>query len=170
MVHFTTRLKKFEKQGEKTGWTYIEIPADLTEQLKPGNRKSFRVKGKLDNYKISQVALIPMGGGIFIMAVNAAMRKGIAKKQGAMVNVELAEDKQPLKLSADFMDCLEDEPAAAAYFNQLPQGHRNYFSKWIESAKTESTKVKRISMAVNALARNLGFPEMLREEKAKKQE
>jgi hypothetical protein len=29
MVQFTTTIHRFEKQGEKTGWTYVEIPADL---------------------------------------------------------------------------------------------------------------------------------------------
>ena len=39
MVHFITTILKFDKQGEKTGWTYIEIPADIAEQLKPNNKK-----------------------------------------------------------------------------------------------------------------------------------
>jgi hypothetical protein len=45
MIKFTATLLKFDKQGEKTGWTYIEIPADLAQKLKPGNKKIFRVKG-----------------------------------------------------------------------------------------------------------------------------
>ena len=74
MVQFTATIHKFEKQGEKSGWTYIEIPADIAQQLKPGNKKSFRVKGKLDQFKIAGVSLLPMGGGSFIMAINATMR------------------------------------------------------------------------------------------------
>ena len=74
MVNFTTTLLQFAEQGEKTGWTYIEIPADIAEQIKPNNKKSFRVKGRLDNYKISSVALMPMGDGKFIMPFNAIMR------------------------------------------------------------------------------------------------
>ena len=35
MVQFTTTIHKFEKQGEKTGWTYVEIPADIAGQLVP---------------------------------------------------------------------------------------------------------------------------------------
>ena len=84
MVQFTTTIHRFEKQGEKTGWTYVEIPADLAGQLVPGNKKAFRVKGKLDNFSIKGVSLLPMGGGSFIMPLNAAMRKGIGKKAGAM--------------------------------------------------------------------------------------
>jgi hypothetical protein len=38
MVRFETALRKFDKQGEKTGWTYIEIPADIAAKIKPGKR------------------------------------------------------------------------------------------------------------------------------------
>jgi len=79
MILFTTAIHKFEKQGEKTGWTYIEIPADIAQNLKPGNKKSFRVKGKLDNYKIAVVALLPMGGGSFIMLLMAPCEKESAR-------------------------------------------------------------------------------------------
>ena len=57
MIKFITTILKFDKQGEKTGWTYIEIPAILAEQLLPGSKKSFRVKGKLDEHTIQQVRL-----------------------------------------------------------------------------------------------------------------
>ena len=77
MVQFSAVLKKFKDKGEKTGWTYIDVPGKITEMLKPGNKKSFRVKGKLDNHSINGVALLPMGGGEFIMAINAEMRKAI---------------------------------------------------------------------------------------------
>jgi hypothetical protein len=134
MIDFTATLKQFAEQGEKTGWTYFEVPSDLAQRLKPGNKKSFRVKGKLDNYKITGVSLLPMGGGVFIMAVNASMRKGIAKKKGAMIRVRLEEDKNEFRFNKDFMDCLEDEHAAIAFFKTLPGSHQRYFSKWIDSA------------------------------------
>ena len=40
MVEFTATLEKFGKKGEKTGWTYIEIPADVAQEIKPGNKKT----------------------------------------------------------------------------------------------------------------------------------
>src|SRR5215831_3491584 len=94
MIQFTTTLLQFAEQGEKTGWTYIRISAKLAGQLKPGNKKSFRVKGKLDDYVIKGVALMPMGDGEFIMPVNGTMRKGIGKRKGATVKVQLQEDKK----------------------------------------------------------------------------
>lgn len=168
MVEYKTTILKFDKQGEKTGWTYIDVPADIAEQLYPGTKKSFRVKGKLDEHPIKQMALLPMGNGNFILPLKADIRKAIGKKHGAHVLVSLTRDKEEFKFSEDFMVCLEDEPKALTYFKKLTGSHQKYFSKWIDSAKTEETKVKRITMAVNALARDMGYPEMLRESKAKK--
>ncbi|HSZ87631.1 MAG TPA: DUF1905 domain-containing protein, partial [Puia sp.] len=87
MIQFTTALKKFGEQGEKTGWTYIEVKETFAQKIKPGNKKPFRVKGKLDNYFIKGIALMPMGDGSFIMPLNAAIRKGIGKRKGAMLKV-----------------------------------------------------------------------------------
>lgn len=162
MVKFIASIHRFEKQGEKTGWTYIEVPVDLAQQLKPGNRKEFKVKGKLDAHPIKRVSLFPMGGGKFILVLNAALRKAIAKKHGAMVNVQLTEDKSEFVFNTDFLECLRDEPVADAHFQSLTGSHQRYFSKWIDDAKTEPTRVKRITMAVNALAKKWGYPEMIR--------
>ena len=162
MVQFTTMIKQFDKQGEKTGWTYIDIPSDIAEKLMPGNRKGFYVKGKLDSFAVAGLALLPMGGGNFILTINASLRKAIRKKKGAMLDVRLQVDRQGYQLNEDFVTCLNDAPEARGFFDTLTGSHRNYFSKWIDSAKTEPTKIKRITMAVNALSKRWGFSEMLR--------
>ncbi|MBS1504591.1 MAG: DUF1905 domain-containing protein, partial [Bacteroidetes bacterium] len=48
MVEFDAIMLQFAEQGEKTGWTYIDISADIALQMKPDNKKSFRVRGMLD--------------------------------------------------------------------------------------------------------------------------
>ena len=166
MIRFASILRKFDEQGEKTSWTYVHIPADLAEQLLPGNKKSFRVKGKLDDHPISKVALMPMGEGDFILPINARMRKAIRKNEGAGINVELEVDSQ-IELDAELMACLEDEPPARDFFGSLPGAHQRYFSRWVQEAKTSETRIKRITMAVMALSRGLGFGEMIRESKGK---
>jgi len=167
MIQFMTTLHKFDKQGEKTGWTYIEINSTHAKKLKPDTKVSFRVKGTLDSYKIKQIALLPMGDGKFIMPVNAAMRKGIGKKLGDRIKVSIEEDNSEFVFSQDFMDCLRDDPAAQDFFQSLSGSHQKYFSKWIDSAKTSATKTKRIIMAVTALSKKQGYPEMIRANKAR---
>jgi Domain of unknown function (DUF1905)/Bacteriocin-protection, YdeI or OmpD-Associated len=165
MVKFSTTILKFDSQGEKTGWTYITIPAKIAKQLNPGIKKSYRVKGKLDDFEIEKTALIPMGEGDFIMAINAAMRKGVRKQKGATLKVVLEVDSSPILPPSELMECMADEPEALEYYNSLPQGHRNYFTKWIDSAKTDTTKAKRIALVIKTMLRKMDFGAMLREER-----
>ncbi len=168
MIQYKTIIRKFDEQGEKTGWSYIEIPQAEAEKLKPGFKKSYRVKGFLDNYKIEKTSLLPMGGGNFIIPLNASMRKALGKRKAAMVFVKLEADHRAVQINAAFLQCLADEPVALEYFNSLPGSHRNYFSKWIESAKSDETKANRIARAVSALSKKWGYPEMIRAGKADK--
>lgn len=165
MIFFTSTIQKFDKQGEKTGWTYIVVPDKIAKKLNSGVKKSYRVKGKLDDCVIEKTALIPMGGGDFILPINAAIRKATGKRFGASLQVQLQLDETPIVPPAELLECMQDEPEALKYFNSLPQGHRNYFTKWIESAKTEPTKTKRIALVIKTMVRKMDFGAMLREER-----
>ena len=167
MITFTATILKFGEKGEKTGWSYIDIPAEIASLLNPGTKTSFRVKGKLDSYIINGISLVPMGGGNFIMALNATMRKGLRKSTGATIKVQLAVDK-PYEVIPELLECLADEPPALDFFRQLPRSHQNYFSKWIQGAKTNATKAKRIAQTINALVKKQGFGEMIRAAKKEK--
>jgi len=148
--------------GEKTGWTYIRVSAALAGQLIPANKKSFRVKGRLDVHPVRGLALIPMGEGDFILALNAAIRKMIRKQKGDMLQVELEVDKTVITPPKDLVECLADEPEALAYFRNLPKSHQNYFGSWIKAAKTDGTRTRRIACVVSACVQHLSFAEMLR--------
>jgi len=163
MIEFTTTILQFAEQGEKTGWSYIHIPADLAQQLKPGNKKSFRVRGMLDGLAVKGMALMPMGGGNFIMALKAEVRKGIHKNAGAMVQVRIEEDTEyKVEVPDDLQECFDFEPEALNFFNSLPKSHRDYFIKWIDQAKTNETRAKRIINTVNAMLRKWNYGQMLR--------
>ena len=162
MVQFTATIEQFAEQGEKTGWSYVTIPPDIAEELKPGFKKSFRVKGKLDAYPIAQQALLPMGNGSFILPLKASLRKAIHKNKGAMLKLILEVDKKPLKISAELLECLADSPKAEKKFTSMPHSHQMYYSNWIESAKTVETKAKRIGLTILAMEKNLSYGEVLR--------
>lgn len=168
MIKFNTTILKFDEQGEKSGWTYFVIPAELALKLKPGNKKSFRVKGKLDAHAIKQVALIPMGEGDFIMPLNAAMRKALGKRKGAQLQVQLTVDDSDFVFCKEMMECLEDEPKALENFKKLSGSEQKYFSKWVDSAKTTETKAKRILQTLNAMLSGMHYGQMIRSLKKEK--
>ncbi|HEU4607078.1 MAG TPA: YdeI/OmpD-associated family protein [Chitinophagaceae bacterium] len=162
MISFEATIQQFGQQGEKTGWTYVLIPAALAAQLQPESRQSFRIKGKLDHHPVKAVALLPMGGGDFILPLNASLRKALGKGRGALLSLRIEPDNTPPTLDPLLLECLQDDPEALAFFNGLPGSVKNYFSKWVGSAKTEATRTKRLASAVNALARHQSFNEMIR--------
>ena len=81
-----------------------------------------------------------------------------------MLKLSLEEDKKPLEVSAELLECLADAPKAEKKFNALPRSHQMYYSKWIESAKTMETKAKRIALTIQAMEKNLTYGEMLKSE------
>lgn len=162
MTTFTTILQKFGEKGEKTGWTYLEIPPDVAQEIKPDTKLGFRVKGTIDQFSIKLTALLPMGDGTFIIPMNAQIRKGIRKNEGATVTVNLEEDTDELPQSEELLLCLEDVPEALEAFQKLPKGHQNYYNNWIESAKTIETKTKRIAMTVQGMAMGMTYSEMMK--------
>lgn len=168
MVSFKAIIQKFGSKGEKSGWSYINVPAPVCRKLHPQDRRSFRVKGFIDQHPIEGIALLPIKDGKFILALNAGIRKAIRKKEGAMVDLKLEPDDSAPSIPQDLKECLHDDPVAEEYFNTLKMGERNYFIKWIESARTEPTRTKRLAMAINAFANKLDFGTMLRREKDKK--
>lgn len=164
MVEFTTIILQFAEQGEKTGWSYIEITADIAQQMKPGNKRSFRVRGMLDALPVQGMALMPMGEGNFIMALKADVRKKLHKNAGAMLHAKLEEDIDfKVDIPVDLQECFDFEPESWDFFNSLAKSHRNYFVKWINDAKTSETRAKRIVNTVNAMLRKWPYNVMIRE-------
>lgn len=166
MVHFKAEIEQFESMGEKTGWRYVFIPADLASQLKADCKKSFRVKGKIDAVEIEGLATSPMGGGDFIIALKADLRKRLRKEAGATVELFLEEDKDfKVEMPEDLEICLSEEKHLMASFLKQPKSHQNYFINWINSAKTETTRTKRLVATVTAMYEKQDFGAMIRTSK-----
>jgi uncharacterized protein YdeI (YjbR/CyaY-like superfamily) len=96
------------------------------------------------------------------MPLNLTVRKAIKKRQGENLFVQIEIDKKGYELNKEFLQCLEDDPTALAYFKTLAGSHQKYFSKWIESAKTIETKTKRIVQTINALSKQWDYGTMIR--------
>ena len=167
MINLKAEIEKFETNGEKTGWSYIFIPNAIAEQLKPGERRSMRVKGKIDDLEVSGIGLMPMGHGDFIMALNKSIRKQLRKEAGAKVELNLTFDADfKIEMPDDLEICLAEEEELLQQFLTMPKSHQNYFINWLNTAKTEPTRTKRLVMIVNAMDKKYNFGEMVRANKS----
>jgi L-ascorbate metabolism protein UlaG (beta-lactamase superfamily) len=159
---FTAVIHRFGEMGEKTGWTYIIVPSDEAQKMHAADKKGFRVKGKLHDVAIAQVALMPMGEGDYVLPINASMRKQLKQSIGASIRMQLSKDESALTIDDDFQACLAEEPEAQKFFNTLAPSHQKYFSKWIAEAKTEATKTKRLAQAIEGLSQKMDYATMIR--------
>jgi len=171
MITFKAEIERFAEMGEKTGWTYIFISAAIANEIKENCKKSYRVKGKLDQIPVEGLALVPMGEGDFIISLNATIRKKLKKEKGAVLDVSLEEDTTfKIEMPEDLELCLsDDEPELLKSFLKLPKSHQNWYINWLNSAKTEPTRTKRIVRIVSAMAKNWDFGTMMREGKPPKE-
>lgn len=171
MVTFKAEIERFAEMGEKSGWTYVFIPLAIANEIKPDCRKSYRVKGRLDHFEIVGIALVPMGEGNFIMALNGGMRKQLKKDVGGVLELCLEEDTTfKIEMPEDLELCLSDEPHLIKNFLKQPKSHQNWYINWVNSAKTEPTRTKRIVRIVSAMDKDWDFGTMMRDGKPRKEE
>ncbi|MDN3585418.1 YdeI/OmpD-associated family protein [Pedobacter aquatilis] len=169
MIHFECEIERFEKMGEKTGWSYVFIPNGIADEIKPGCKVSFRVKGKIDDVEISGMATTPMGSGDFIIALKSDLRKKLKKEAGDKVEIYLEEDKDfKIEMPEDLELCLSEEAHLLNNFLKLAKSHQNHFIKWINEAKTEITRTKRLALTVNAMDKQQDYGTMIRESRNNK--
>ena len=162
MFCFTAIIQKFGNKGEKTGWTYVNIPKDLLIKLKLKDKKAFRLRGLIDDVKFEKMSTYPMGDGEFIFAINADLRKKIKKKEGAQVILKFEIDKSAPLISKELMDCLKEDAVALKQFQLQIASHQNYYHMYIESAKTPATKAGRIVHTIEAMHKKMSYGEMIR--------
>jgi hypothetical protein len=166
MVVFEAAIERYEKMGEKTGWTFVFVPSAIANQIKADWKKSYRIKGRLDDVQIRGLALTPMGGGDFIIALKASLRKELKKEEGAILHLELEEDKEfKVEMPSDLELCLLEEKHCMENFMALPKGHQNYYINWLNTAKTEATRIKRLTQIVIAMDKKMDFGAMIRSNK-----
>ncbi|MDR6785212.1 hypothetical protein ABIE26_003911 [Pedobacter africanus] len=166
MISFKAEIERFDEMGEKSGWTYVFVPQVIANQIKAGCRKSFRVKGKLDQVQIEGISLVPMGEGDFIMALNGTLRKKLRKEKGGVLELQLEEDTAfKIEMPEDLELCLSDEPHLLKNFLKQPKSHQNWYINWLNTAKTEPTRTKRIVKIVAAMDKDWDFGTMMRDGK-----
>lgn len=171
MIDFSAEIQKTLQKGAKMGWSYIEIPMAIAQQLKPDYRQFYRVRGEIDGQSFAGLALTPVGDGDYILPLNGQMRKLLRKRVGDVLFLRLEEDQDfNIEIPEDLAACLLEDGNLMERFTALPKSHRNYFIKYINEAKTEPTRTKRLTMTVEALMLEIDFGAMIRLNKSRKQQ
>ncbi|KAF5277842.1 hypothetical protein FQR65_LT15926 [Abscondita terminalis] len=96
---------------------------------------------EIDQVRIQGKSLIPMGGGDFILALDAKLRKQLRKEEGNVVNLCLEHDVDfKIEMPEDLEVCIAQEDGLLEHFLSYTKAHQNYFINWLNTAKTETTR------------------------------
>lgn len=168
MITHLAEIERFENNGEKTGWSYVFIPQEVADQIKANNRREIRVRGLIDQVVVNGLCLMPVKGDGFILPLKKSLRKDLRKESGASVTLNLEFDADfKIEMPDDLEVCLAEEEVLLRRFLAMPKSHQNYFINWLNTAKTEPTRTKRLVMIVMAMVDELDFGAMIRSHKVK---
>jgi hypothetical protein len=139
-INFTAKIQKVE--GMNAG--YVEFPYDVEEIF--GTRGQVKVKAVFENQVEYRGSLANMGTGCHILGLTKDIRSKINKTFGDIVSIELEADNEvhEVVVPDDVQALLEENPEALAFFTQLAYTHRKEYIRWINDAKKEETRLKRI--------------------------
>lgn len=87
------------------------------------------------------------------MGVTQKIRKEINKGPGDTIHVVLKEDIEPRVVEApeDFAEMLNKHNEAKEIFDSLSYTHKKGYVRWIEEAKREETRKKRLQKSIEMI-------------------
>ena len=135
-------------QGDKTA-TGIRVPDDVIAALGPGRRPPVQVTVNGYTYRTTVAVM----NGTFMFSVSADVRRNAGVAGGDEVDVEIVLDTEPREVSvpADFQTALDADPEASRFFGSLSYSHKSAYVLWVDSAKKDETRQRRIPEAVRML-------------------
>jgi hypothetical protein len=91
--------------------------------------------------------------GEFLLGLNRAVREAAGVQAGDAVDVQLVLDTAPREVEVPpaLARALAADPAASEAFAALAFTHRKEYARWIEEAKRDETRERRVAKALEML-------------------
>jgi hypothetical protein len=135
-------------QSGKTA-TGIRVPDEVMTALGQGKRPPVRVTINDYTYRTTVATM----AGVPMVPVSKAVREQARVEGGEEVDIDIDLDTEPREvvLPADVVVALDADPQARRCYDGLSYSHRSAYVLWIESAKKDETRQRRIAEAVEML-------------------
>jgi hypothetical protein len=160
MFVFGAAMKKYKFkatiEGGGGGGAGVSFPYDVEKEF--GTRANVPVKATLDGVPYTG-SLMNCGMPNHILAVLKGTRERIGKGVGDTVEVEVWKDEaeRTIETPKDLKVLLKSE-ALLASFEKLSYTHRKEYVRWIEEAKKEETRQRRLAKCVEMLKAGIKTP------------
>jgi hypothetical protein len=101
--------------------------------------------------------VVSMGGRVMIgLNREAQAGSGVAPGDRVTVDLELDDEPREVEVPGDLAAALD--PEARTFFDSLSYTHRKEYVRWIEEAKRDATRRRRIEKAAAMLAQGVRAP------------
>jgi hypothetical protein len=131
------------------GGAFVVVPFDVEQAF---GKKRVKVKATIDGVAY-RGSLVRMGTPHHMLIVLKEIREKIGKSFGDEVAIEVEEDLEPrqIEIPAELQQAFASQPDAFAFFNQLAYSHQREYVRWINEAKQDETRQKRILKTIELL-------------------
>jgi Bacteriocin-protection, YdeI or OmpD-Associated/Domain of unknown function (DUF1905) len=139
------RFRAELKLEGKTG-TYVVVPLDVPAVF---GRARPPVRGTINGSPLRST--IAKYGDDYFLVINRKVREAAGVAAAETVDVELELDTEPriVRVPKDLAGALDKETRAG--FDRMSYTHRREYVEWIEEAKREETRRRRIAKAVELI-------------------
>jgi len=133
----------------------VVVPFDLKEAFGSGRPP---VLATVNGYTF-RTTLFTMDGRA-LLGLNREVRNAAGVEAGQEVSIELERDDEPrtVEVPRDLAVALEADPAVRETFERLSYTHRKEYVRWIEEAKREETRTRRVAKSVELLREGVKTP------------
>ncbi|MDN4164707.1 YdeI/OmpD-associated family protein [Cytophagales bacterium LB-30] len=137
--------------GSESGGVYVNFPYDVEKEF--GKKGQIKIQASIDGVPY-RGSLANMGTGSHILIVLKSIREKIKKKFGDTVSVVLWQDTEErvVIVPEDVQEKLDAHPAERAFFESLSYTHKKEYVHWIEEAKKEETRLRRLDKMIEMLS------------------
>jgi hypothetical protein len=139
-------------QNAGGGGAFVEVPFDVEQEF--GSKRP-RVKALIEGVPYRGI-LTRMGTECHILGIRKEIREQVGKTFGDEINVTLEPDTEErvVEVPAELKKAFKTEEDAKAFFDKLPYTHKREYVTWINEAKKEETRQKRIVKTIEMLKKN----------------
>ncbi|MCG2785100.1 MAG: YdeI/OmpD-associated family protein [Anaerolineae bacterium] len=139
----TSGEKVFDAIIEREGkFTFVAIPFSPAEAW--GAKPRYHVTGTINDFPVR--GTLGVLGQDYFLRLGAAWMRDSATEIGASVRVRLGlEGPQEENLAPDIVQALTENAHAKEFFDSLPTFYRKNYIRWIESAKRQETRARRVA-------------------------
>jgi len=140
-------------QNAGGGGAFVEVPFDVEAVF--GSKRP-KIKAMIEGVPYRGL-LVRMGGPNHILIILKGIREQIGKTFGddVKVSVELDVDERVAIVPAELKRIFKSDKAARSAFEKLSYTHQKEYVTWINEAKKDETRQRRIVKTIEMLKRGM---------------